>query len=220
MVGWPVTSGEIKSAIDAHLSACRPLVVAALWRRFKDLPFAEYGSQSAALKALNIWTRDGVPRNPAGWLIRVGLNALVDMLRKDGRLVELTETEGITEQLEAGTPEFEEEIDRTAFQDDLLRVLFFCCHPELVASDQMTLSLRYVLGLSVSDIARAFVVSADTLQRRISRARNRSEKIGFADAGEVAPAQRAGQIAQIRASLYLMFNKGYAASHSAAPVVP
>ncbi len=186
-------------------------------RRFRNLELAEDGYQAATVRALQTWPAKGLPRNPEGWLVRVGHNALIDVLRKQNRMVEVSEPENHPDGM---AEDIEDALDRAAFQDDHLRLLFLCCHPSLSNGDQIILSMRYVLGLDVPDIAKAFLITPDTLQKRITRARQRAAQIGTPDDGGLTPAARADQISQIRAVLYLMFNKGYAAARGEAHVQP
>lgn len=201
-----------RAAIAAHLAAARPKAIAALVAWCRDIEIAEDGFQTAALRAAKHWPEQGVPRDPTAWLLHVARNAARDAFRKRGRHAEepLDETEPLAD---PEPPETEEALDRARFRDDVLRLLFLCCHPSLPPSDQVLLCLRYILGLGVNDLARAHVISADTVQRRISRARNRAQASLSEGSADISPGERAEASAQVRKALYLMFNKGYGASH-------
>ncbi|MCK7614934.1 RNA polymerase sigma factor [Roseibium sediminicola] len=203
--------------MEAHLTASRPAVIAALLRRFRDLETAEEGYQMAVVRALQAWPETGVPRNAEGWLVRVGHNALLDQYRKDRRLTEMDSTGPVPN---TNGEDIEGAFDAASFQDDVLRLQFLCCHPQLTDLDQITLALRYVVGLAVPDMAQAFLVTPDTLQRRISRARDRAGRLGSPDGGALSAKQRADQIGQVRIVLYLMFNRGYAASQNQPHIQP
>jgi RNA polymerase sigma-70 factor (ECF subfamily) len=103
-----------------------------------------------------------------------------------------------------------EALDQAAYQDDILRLLFVCCHPDLPATQQIALALRIVSGLSVSQIARAFLVSEAAMEQRITRAKRRvaEAKVPFEAPG---PADRAERVAMVAAMIYLLFNEGYSA---------
>ena len=208
-----------KASIAAHLAAARPGVLAALLSRFKDMDIAEDAFQTAALRASTTWLEQDMPRDPSAWLIRAAGNAAIDMLRKAVRRNEVA-LEAEFELYDSSVETAEDMLDAARFGDELLRLMFLCCHPSLSPSDQMLLCLRFVLGLSVDDLARAFLVSADTLQRRVSRARSRAKELIEPDEDDLTPASRADAIGQVRIALYLMFNKGYGASNDEPHIQP
>ena len=144
--------------IDASLTAARPRALAALVRYFRDLDAAEEAVQNACLRALKTWPENGPPRDPAAWLILVGRNLAVDTLRRQARQVPLPAEEIISD-VEDAEAALVERVDDAHYRDDILRLLFVCCHPELPATQQIALALRIVSGLSVKQIARAFLVS-------------------------------------------------------------
>ena len=193
--------------ISSILTAARPKAIAALLRQFRDLDAAEEAFQEACLRALKSWTRNGPPRDAAGWLIMVGKNVAIDSLRRQRRLQPLPPDEHISDLADADAA-IAERIDESHYRDDILRLLFVCCHPELPATQQIALALRIVSGLSVSQIARAFLVSEAAMEQRITRAKAR---IAAADIPFDAPgaAERADRLAAVMAMLYLVFNEGY-----------
>ncbi|OJU28027.1 MAG: hypothetical protein BGN89_05600 [Alphaproteobacteria bacterium 64-6] len=193
--------------INAVLTSARPRVVAALLRHFRDLDMAEEACQEACLRALRLWPTQGPPRDAAAWLIMVGRNAAIDATRRQRRLQPLPEEDAISDLSDSETPTIER-LDASDYRDDILRLLFVCCHPELPATQQIALALRIVSGLSVAQIARAFLVTDAAMEQRITRAKRR---IGGANVPFEAPGavERSERIAAVAGVLYLLFNEGY-----------
>ena len=158
--------------IHGALTAARPQAVGALLRYFRDMDRAEEAYQEACLRALKTWPQKGPPRDPAAWLILVGRNAGLDGVRKQARDTALPPDEVISDLEDVETP-LAERLDGADYRDDVLRLLFICCHPDLPAIQQVALALRVVSGLSVRQIARAFVVSEAAMEQRITRAKAR-----------------------------------------------
>ncbi|MBN9528868.1 MAG: RNA polymerase sigma factor [Alphaproteobacteria bacterium] len=200
--------------IDAALTAARPQAVGALLRYFRDLDMAEEAFQNACLRALKSWPRNGPPRDPAAWLILVGRNTGIDETRRRARLTTLPDDERISD-LGDAEDEAAERLDGAEYRDDILRLLFICCHPDLPPTQQIALALRIVSGLSVRQIARAFLVGEAAMEQRITRAKARIAKAGiaFATPGAV---DRAERLAAVAAMIYLVFNEGYSAGGGAA----
>jgi RNA polymerase sigma-70 factor (ECF subfamily) len=196
--------------IDAAITAARPQAVGALLRYFRDLDTAEEAFQDACLRALNNWPKNGPPRDPAAWLIMVGRNAALDGVRKRSRQTELPDEEAISD-LDDVEERTVERIDHADYRDDVLRLLFICCHPDLPATQQIALALRIVSGLSVRQIARAFLVGEAAMEQRITRAKARVAA-GDAAFETPGPVERAERLAAVAAMLYLVFNEGYSAS--------
>lgn len=195
--------------INAALTAARPQAVAALLRYFRDLDTAEEAYQEACLRALRTWPQNGPPRDPAAWLILVGRNAGLDGTRRAARLAPLPPDEHLSDLDDAEAP-LAERLDNSHYRDDVLRLLFICCHPDLPATQQIPLALRIVSGLSVRQIARAFLVSEAAMEQRITRAKARIARadVPFEAPGAVERAERLGAVA---AMIYLVFNEGYSA---------
>ncbi len=193
--------------IDAEISAARPQAMAALLRQFRDLDAAEDAFQEACLRALKTWPRNGPPRDCAAWLIMVGRNAGIDHVRKQRRLAPLPPDDKISDLDDAETTAAEA-IDHADYRDDILRLLFTCCHPSLPAPHQIALALRIVSGLSVKQIARAFLVTDAAMEQRITRAKAAIATTGatFETPGAVERSERLGAVA---AMIYLVFNEGY-----------
>lgn len=196
--------------IQTVLVAARPRAIAALLRTFRDLDAAEEAYQEACLRALKTWPHNGPPRDTAAWLIMVGKNAGIDTVRRQKRLQPLPEDEEVSDLSDAESAAVQK-LDDSHYRDDILRLLFVCCHPDLPATQQIALALRIVSGLTVKQIARAFLVSEAAMEQRITRAKAR-----IADAGvpfeTPGAAERAERVAAVAAMIYLVFNEGYTTS--------
>ncbi|MEZ5920070.1 MAG: RNA polymerase sigma factor [Parvularculaceae bacterium] len=193
--------------IEARLVGARPQAVAALLRYFRNLDLAEEAFQEACLRALKSWPKNGPPRDAASWLIMVGRNAAIDHQRRQSKLQELPDEAVISDRDDTET-DMVERLDAADYRDDILRLLFVCCHPDLPATQQIALSLRIVSGLPLPRIAAAFLVGARAMEQRITRAKARIAKadISFETPG---PIERAERFAVVSAMIYLVFNEGY-----------
>ncbi|HEX3506337.1 MAG TPA: RNA polymerase sigma factor [Xanthobacteraceae bacterium] len=196
--------------IDPLLRSARPQALGALVRYFRDLDRAEEAFQEACLRALKNWPLNGPPRDPAAWLILVGRNVGVDDARRGKKSEPLPGDEAISD-LDDAESDIAERLDNSHYRDDLLRLLFICCNPDLPAVQQIALALRVVSGLTVKEIARAFLISDSAMEQRITRAKSRvaNADIPFEAPGAVERAERLGAVA---AMIYLIFNEGYSAS--------
>jgi RNA polymerase sigma-70 factor (ECF subfamily) len=204
------------SWIGATLASARPQAVAALLRYFRDLDIAEEAFQDACLRALKNWPQNGPPRDPAAWLIMVGRNTAIDAVRRKRKQEPLPEEEAISD-LEDAETALADHIDDSHYRDDILRLLFICCHPDLPAVQQVALALRLVSGLTVKEIAHAFLVSESAMEQRITRAKRRVSQadVPFEAPGAVERSERLGAVAAV---IYLIFNEGYSASGGSALV--
>jgi RNA polymerase sigma-70 factor, ECF subfamily len=202
--------------IDTALTSARPQAVGALLRYFRNLDTAEEAFQNACLRALKSWPQNGPPRDPAAWLILVGRNVAIDEVRRTGKLESLSDDEAISD-LDDAEEELAERLDGSHYRDDILRLLFICCHPGLPATQQIALALRIVSGLTVKQIARAFLVSEAAMEQRITRAKSRVASAGvpFETPGAV---ERSERLAAVAAMIYLIFNEGYSASGDASEI--
>jgi RNA polymerase sigma-70 factor (ECF subfamily) len=140
--------------IDVAISAARPKAVAALLRYFRDLDTAEEAFQEACLRALQSWPRQGFPADPTAWLVTVGRNAALDIKRRDRSTELLSDADSLADASNDLSPEV---LDEYHYRDDILRLLFVCGHPTLPATQQIALALRVVSGLTVEQIAGAFL---------------------------------------------------------------
>src|SRR5256714_5220015 len=202
--------------IDAAFTSARPQAVGALLRYFRNLDTAEEAFQNACLRALNSWPQNGPPRDRAAWRIMVGRNVAIDEDRRNRKQEPLPQDEAISD-LEDAEEAVVERLDGSHYRDDILRLLFICCHPDLPATQQIALALRIVSGLSVKQIARAFLVSEAAMEQRITRAKARvtDANVPFETPGAV---ERAERLSAVAAMVYLVFNEGYSASGDTAEI--
>ena len=196
--------------IDPILVAARPRAMGALLRYFRSLDTAEEAFQEACLRALKNWPQNGPPRDAAAWLILVGRNAAMDQVRRQARHTELPD-EALLSDLDDAESSLADRLDGEHYKDDILRLLFVCCHPELPATQQIALALRIVCGLTVKQIAQAFLVGEAAMEQRITRAKARIGKAGIAFETPGAP-ERAERLAAVATMIYLLFNEGYSSS--------
>ena len=126
--------------IDNALTSARPQALGALLRYFRDLDTAEEAFQEACLRALKTWPQNGPPRDPAAWLIMVGRNVAIDSVRRERKQEALPEESAISDLGDAES-ELADRLDSKHYRDDILRLLFICCHPDLPATQQIALSL-------------------------------------------------------------------------------
>ncbi|WP_346296639.1 RNA polymerase sigma factor [Rhodopseudomonas sp. P1] len=202
--------------IETAITAARPQAIGALLRYFRDLGTAEEAFQNACLRALKSWPQNGPPRDAAAWLIMVGRNVAIDDLRRGKKQQPLPDDAAISD-LDDAEDALAERLDGSHYRDDILRLLFICCHPELPPTQQIALALRIVSGLTVPQIARAFLVSDAAMEQRITRAKAKVARAGvpFETPGAVERAERLGAVA---AMIYLVFNEGYSAAGETAGV--
>ena len=198
-----------ESWIGVALTAARPQAVGALLRYFRNLDLAEEAFQDACLRALKSWPKNGPPRDPTAWLVLVGRNAGLDGVRRARKAEPMPSEEAISDIDDVEAP-LAQRLDDADYRDDVLRLLFVCCHPDLPHTQQIALALRIVSGLSVSQIARAFLVSDAAMEQRITRAKARVAKAKFPF--EIpSPSERTERLTVVAAMTYLIFNEGYSA---------
>jgi RNA polymerase sigma-70 factor (ECF subfamily) len=176
-------------------------IVASLNRRFGDLDIAEEAAAEAFATAVERWPVDGVPPNPGAWLTTTATRKAIDRIRReskrDGKHQE-------AQMLHADEPP-------GLIDDDRLRLIFTCCHPALAMETRTALTLRLVGGLTVAEIARAFLTQESAMSQRITRAKAKikATRIPYrVPAAEDLPARVSG----VLAVLYLVFNEGYLAT--------
>jgi RNA polymerase sigma factor (sigma-70 family) len=202
----------IVASIEATWRIERSKIVAALTRRVRDVGLAEEFAQEALVAALEQWPVEGVPRNPAAWLMTTAKRRAVDTFRR--RAVETRVHEQLLSELEIDGEPAAPEVGSSGgdeIEDDLLRLIFIACHPILATEARVALTLRLLGGLSAAEIARAFLVAEATIAQRIVRAkRTLSEaRVAF----EVPQgADRASRLASVLEVVYLIFNEGYSAT--------
>ena len=184
-------------------------VLATLIRVLGQVDLAQDAAQDAMVRALETWPRDGVPDNPRGWLLVTAKRRAVDIIRREARRAG-KETEAMMFADPVPGPAEPPEVIR----DDLLRLVFTCCHPALALEAQVALALRTLGGLSTAEVARSLLVPEPTMAKRLSRARQKIAQAGIPyrvpDAAELP-----GRLAGVAATVYLIFNEGYAAGAGA-----
>ncbi|HEX2088101.1 MAG TPA: sigma-70 family RNA polymerase sigma factor [Solirubrobacteraceae bacterium] len=192
----------------------RAAVLAVLTRRLDgDLALAEDAVQDAFVAATVEWDRRGVPDRPGAWLTTTAWRKALDRLRRE-RVARARAAELIDE---AMSYDLDVELERSSLEDDQLRMIFTCCHPALAPEARMALTLRSVAGLTVPEIARAFLSSESAMERRLVRARRKvtDARIPF----RVPPDELLGErLAGVLRVVYLVFNEGHTATRGDAAV--
>ncbi len=205
------TTDDARRALTRLVRESGRDVLATLVRVTGDLGLAEDAVQDAVVRALETWPRDGVPANPVAWMRLVARRRAVDLVRREA-------ARGPKEAA-AVDPQDEppEAFDDSSLDDDLLRLIFTCCHPSLAPATQVALALRTLGGLDTAEVARALLVSEASMAKRLTRAR---AKIRDAHIPYRVPAdaELPERWAAVLATAYLVFNEGYAASSGATVV--
>jgi RNA polymerase sigma-70 factor, ECF subfamily len=181
-------------------------VVASLTRRFGDLDIAEEAAAEAFATAAERWQAVGIPPNPGAWLTTTASRKAIDRIRRENKRGEKHREAQLLHDDDPEEP-------LGAIDDDRLRLIFTCCHPALAMETRVALTLRMVGGLTVAEIARAFLVRETAMERRITRAKAKIKAAGIPyrlPSAEDLP----GRISGVLAVLYLVFNEGYLATGS------
>jgi RNA polymerase sigma-70 factor (ECF subfamily) len=176
-------------------------VLASLVGFLGDFDLAEDAAQDAFAIAAERWPRDGIPANPGAWLTVTARNRAIDRIRRRRTLAEKAR------QLEVPQATMDE-LDDTVIEDERLELIFTCCHPALASEAQIALTLRALGGLTTEEIARAFLVSDETMKRRLSRAKAKIKATGIPFA---VPAEHLlpDRLHAVLAVVYLIYNEGY-----------
>jgi RNA polymerase sigma-70 factor (ECF subfamily) len=200
-----VTEPEARAALVRLVRDEGRRVLATLARVTGDLPLAEDAVQDAAVRALESWPRDGVPAEPRAWLTLTARRRAIDILRREaaraGKEAATMNGAAVTEPDEPPPPE--------TVRDDLLRLVFTCCHPALAVETQVALALRTLCGLTVAEVGAALLVPEATMAKRLTRAR---QKITKAAIPYAVPADHElpDRLRGVLAVVYLLFTTGYA----------
>ncbi|HWU86025.1 MAG TPA: sigma-70 family RNA polymerase sigma factor [Kofleriaceae bacterium] len=202
---------EAHRAIEAVWRIESARVIAGLARLVRDVGLAEELAQDALVAALERWPESGIPANPGAWLMATAKHRAIDAMRR-GRIAARKHEElgAALAARERETPDLAAALDDDV-GDDLLRLVFTCCHPVLSAEARVALTLRLLGGLTTEEIARAFLVPEPTIAQRIVRAKRTlaEQRVPF----EVPRGpELAARLAPVLAVIYLVFNEGYAAT--------
>jgi len=202
-----VTDQDSHRSIEAVWRLESARLLGALVRIVRDVGRAEDLAQDALVAALAQWPESGVPANPGGWLMAVAKRRALDGFRRDERQDRAYARVG--QSLEQFAGDVETAVDHV--EDDVLRLMFLCCHPCLTSDAQVTLALRLLAGLTAKEIARSFLTSESTIGQRITRAK-RLLADARATTEEPGQDQRAERLSAVLGVLYLLFNEGYSAT--------
>jgi RNA polymerase sigma-70 factor, ECF subfamily len=179
-------------------------VVASLTRRFGDLDIAEEAAAEAFATAVERWPDDGVPPSPGAWLTTTANRKAIDRIRRESKRADKhKEAQMVYDDDPPGPP--------GAIDDERLRLIFTCCHPALALETRVALTLRMIAGLTVPEIARAFLVPETTMEKRITRAKAKI-KVARIPYRVPSPEDLPARVSGVLAVLYLVFNEGYLAS--------
>ncbi|MFI7062549.1 RNA polymerase sigma factor [Kribbella sp. NPDC050124] len=186
--------------VERAFRAAHGPAVATLIRLYGDITLAEDAVQDAFVTAMDRWPRDGVPDNPAGWIVTTARNRAIDVVRRDRRGRELA-GQLASDALRG------ESADAQPIRDDQLRLVFTCCHPALRTEHQVALTLRLIAGLTVPEVASAFLVSEATMAKRLVRAKYKikAARIPYRVPGA---AELPGRLRPVLSVLYLVYNAG------------
>ena len=206
-----MTDSDPRAAIERIHREEHGRVVASLVRRFGDLDLAEDAAAEALLAAVERWPRDGVPPNPGGWLTTTATRRAIDRIRRESHRDAKHQAALM---LADDTPHEPTGI----VEDDRLRLIFTCAHPALAPQARVALTLRLLGGLTVAEIAQAFLVPETTMAQRITRAK---QKISVAKIPYRVPSAEdlGARVGAVLAVLYLIFNEGYLTSRADASAV-
>ena len=207
---------EVGAILESVYRSESRRILATLIRLLGDFDLAEEALQEAFVAAVRQWPRDGVPANPRAWLVSTGRFKAIDNIRRQVRFN--ASLAGLAERVRSATRD-SEEWDPEAVEDDRLRLIFTCCHPDLPVEGRMALTLREVCGLTTEEIAHAFLTAPSTVAQRIVRAK---AKIREASLPYQVPSrdELPDRLDTVLAVIYLMFNEGYSASSGASLTRP
>src|SRR5579859_3470189 len=203
---------DTRLAIDAVWRIESPRLIAGLARMVRDVGLAEDLAQDALVAALEQWPASGIPRNPGAWLMATAKHRAIDSLRR--KTMSERKHEEVGRELAVHGTEATTDVDAALDDDvgdDLLRLIFTACHPVLSTASRVALTLRLLGGLTTEEVARAFLVSEQTVAQRIVRAKRTlaEARVPFEVPRGAALAARLSSVLEV---IYLVFNEGYTAS--------
>jgi len=176
----------------------------------RHLTLAEDAVQDALVRALETWRFGRTPQNPAAWLMRAARNRAIDLLRRQG-LSDRVAPE-LARSLESAASALDGDVDEHGIADDELRLMFSCCDPALAPQAQVAVSLKYLCGFSLQEIAQAFLAGEAAVEKQLFRARRALEARGALY--EVRdPVQVRARLSSVQSAIYLLFNEGYHGAH-------
>jgi RNA polymerase sigma factor (sigma-70 family) len=208
LIGW-VTDPTTQEAIEAVWRLESTRLIAGLVRIVGDVGLAEDLAQDALVAALTQWPRTGVPDNPGAWLMTIAKRRGVDQFRRRDRRDQLYAAIAHGQGSDVSDEGFLAAVDHV--EDDVLRLMFVCCHPALTEEAQCTLTLKLVGGLTTREIARAYLTTEATVAQRIVRAKRTLTGAGAA-LEEPSEAERAERLTAVLRVIYLVYNEGYSAT--------
>ena len=193
------------SEVAAAFQEAYGKAVATLVRVFGDISLAEDAVQDAFVRALDTWPRDGIPGNPAAWIVTTARHRAVDLVRRDARGRELMVQKAVNDSRREDTTAVRKDISRVG--DDQLRLVFTCCHPALKVEHQVALTLRLIAGMTPAEVARSFLVSEDTIAKRLVRAKYKIKSAGipYRVPGDTELPDRLHAVLSV---VYLVYNTG------------
>ena len=206
-----MTSADVHRAILAVWRIEQPRLITSLARMLRDVTLAEDLTQEVLLAALEFWTTTGVPERPGAWLMATAQRRALDHLRR-GRMLERKHTMIALDMMEEqqAMPDCDSALDDD-IGDELLRLIFTACHPRLSREARAALALRMVCGLTIEEIARAFLLPAATIAQRVVRAKRTLSESGLTyetPCGE----ELSARLSSVLEIVYLIFNEGYTAA--------
>jgi len=204
------TANLINAALQAHHGAAQ----ASLVRKLRSVEQAEDAMQEASVKALQKWPEHGLPDNATAWLVTTGFNSYLDQYRKDRKTNRLANPHEIQSAKcdGYGAVDGSSLATEAVLDDDVLRLIFMCCHPSIAVENQLAITLKLLMGFALPEIARALLIPKKTLEQRITRTKRKIDKAGISF--DLPDSRHLGvRLPAVQQVLYLIFNEGYYSNH-------